>query len=210
MTENSNSASVKQNSILKATSIQTNTAMRVLLIYPPPWKIPEPGQQPDETGEGPPPGIDSAALLSGDILHLPCGLLSLAAQAQRAGHTVEVLNLFTFAWDRIVEIIKTRQADFFGLSCFTSNRRGTLALARLIRELYPQAHIAVGGPHATALARDMLEQCSAIDTVVIGEGEETFARLLSELEKGCRRLRHSRHGISQPRPRSACSAAAAH
>ena len=100
--------------------------MRVLLIYPPPWKIPEPGQQPDESGEGPPPGIDSAALLSGDILHLPCGLLSLAAQAQRAGHTVEVLNLFTFAWDRIVGIIKTRQADFFGLSCFTSNRRGTL------------------------------------------------------------------------------------
>jgi radical SAM superfamily enzyme YgiQ (UPF0313 family) len=157
--------------------------MRVLLIYPPPWKISEQGRQPDETGQGPPPGIDSAALLSGDILHLPCGLLSLAAQAQRAGRTVEVLNLFTFAWDRIVEIIKTRQADFFGLSCFTSNRRGTLMLARLIRELYPQAHIAVGGPHATALPADMLEQCSAIDTVVIGEGEETFDRLLGEIEK---------------------------
>lgn len=184
MTENGNSASVKQNSILKATSIQTNTAMRVLLIYPPPWKIPEQGQQPAKTGEGPPPGIDSAALLSGDILHLPCGLLSLAAQAQRAGHNVEVLNLFTFAWDRIVEIIKTRQADFFGLSCFTSNRRGALALARLIRKLCPQAHIAVGGPHATALPCDMLEHCSAIDTVVIGEGEETFARLLSDIEKG--------------------------
>ncbi len=158
--------------------------MRVLLIYPPPWKIPEPGQQPDEPGEGPPPGIDTATLLSGDILHLPCGLLSLAAQAQRAGHSVEILNLFTCAWDRIVGIIKARQADFFGLSCFTSNRRGTLALARLIRELHPQAHIAVGGPHATALPLEMLEKCSAIDTVVIGEGEATFADLLSELEKG--------------------------
>ena len=158
--------------------------MRVLLIYPPPWKIPPPGRQAIETGQGPPPGIDSAALLSGDILHTPCGLLSLAAQAQRAGHGVEVLNLFTFAWQRIVEIISARQADVFGLSCFTSNRRGTLALSRLIRQLLPQAHIAVGGPHATALARDMLERCSAIDTIVIGEGEEAFAHLLSELEKG--------------------------
>ncbi len=184
LTENGNSASVKKNCILKTSSIQTNTVMHVLLIYPPPWKIPEPGQQPDESGGGPPPGIDSAALLSGDILHIPCGLLSLAAQAQRAGHTVEILNLFTFAWDRIVEIIKTRRADFFGLSCFTSNRRGTLMLARLIRELCPQAHIAVGGPHATALPGDMLERCSAIDTVVIGEGEATFARLLSDIEKG--------------------------
>jgi anaerobic magnesium-protoporphyrin IX monomethyl ester cyclase len=157
--------------------------MRILLIYPPPWKIPAPGQQPDEAGEGPPQGIDSAALLSGDILHIPCGLLSLASQAKRAGHSVEVLNLFTFDWDRIIRIIKARQADFFGLSCFTSNRRGTLALARLIRQLHPLAHIAVGGPHATALPRDMLERCSAIDTIVIGEGETTFDCLLSDIEK---------------------------
>ena len=156
-----------------------NTAMHVLLIYPPPWKISEPGQQPVETGEGPPPGINSALLLSGDILHIPCGLISLAAQVKLAGRSVEVLNLFTFTWNRIVEIIKARPAAFFGLSCFTSNRRGTLALARLIRELYPQAHIAVGGPHATALPGEMLEHCSAIDTIVIGEGEETVARLLS-------------------------------
>ena len=158
--------------------------MHILLLYPPPWKIPEPGQQPVETGDGPPPGFDSALLLSGDILHIPCGLLSLAAQAKRAGRSVEVLNLFTFTWDRIVEIIKAKPADFFGLSCFTSNRRGTLALARLIREHYPQAHIAAGGPHATALGSDMLEHCSAIDTIVIGEGEETFARLLNAIETG--------------------------
>jgi len=200
--------------------------MHVLLIYPPPWKIPEPGQQPDEPGEGPPPGIDSTALLSGDILHLPCGLLSLAAQARRAGHNVEVLNLFTFAWDRIAGIIKTRQADFFGLSCFTSNRRGTLYLARLIRELYPQAHIAVGGPHATALPADMLEHCSAIDTVVIGEGEETFACLLSGIEKnavacglpGTAYRSEGRVLLAPPRPRideldrlaPACDCAADH
>jgi radical SAM superfamily enzyme YgiQ (UPF0313 family) len=184
LTEKSNNASVKQNCIPKVTSIQTNTAMRILLIYPPPWKIPGQNQQPDESDQGPPPGIDSAALLSGDILHIPCGLLSLAALAQRAGHTVAVLNLFTFAWDRIIDIITTRRADFFGLSCFTANRRGTLALAGLIRELQPQAHIAVGGPHATALPAEMLTHCTAIDTVLIGEGEATFARLLGELAKG--------------------------
>ena len=157
--------------------------MRILLIYPPPWKITGPGQQPGQAEEGPPPGIDAAALLSGDILHTPCGLLSLAAQAQRAGHDVEVLNLFTLPWQRMADVIGSRAARVFGLSCFTSNRRGTLALARLIRQLHPQAHIAVGGPHATALPREILEHCSAIDTVVIGEGEATFANLLNALEQ---------------------------
>lgn len=158
--------------------------MRILLIYPPPWKIAEAGQPPEPPPDGPPQGADAAALLQGDMLHLPSGLLSLAAQARRAGHAVEVLNLVSLPWPQIEAALRRRPADLAGLSCFTSNRRGVLALARLLRTLHPGMHIAVGGPHATALARHMLEHESAIDTVIRGEGEISFGRLAQALAAG--------------------------
>lgn len=158
--------------------------MRILLIYPPPWKIPEPGQPPEPPPDGPPQGANAAALLQGDMLHIPSGLLSLAAQARRAGHDVEVLNLVSLPWAQVEAALRRRPADAAGLSCFTSNRRGVLALARLLRELHPGIHISVGGPHATALARPMLEHSKAIDTVIRGEGEAAFGRLLDELAAG--------------------------
>ncbi len=158
--------------------------MHIVLIYPPPWKIAVPGEVLSDHSEGPPVGLDSARCLSGDILNIPYGLLSLAAQARAAGHSVTVLNLFAFAWQDIKRILEHYPADLFGLSCFTSNRRGTLYVSHLIKKLYPDAHVSVGGPHASAFPVEMLQHCEALDTVVVGEGEETFAELIGRLEEG--------------------------
>ncbi|MCP4715518.1 MAG: B12-binding domain-containing radical SAM protein, partial [Deltaproteobacteria bacterium] len=185
--------------------------MRIVLLYPPPWKIPAAGEPVDTDGEGPPPGLDTRQLLSGDILNIPYGLLSLAAQSRRAGYDVTVLNLFSFAWTVIEQIISAVPADLFGLSCFTSNRRGTLGLARLIRQLHPTTHIAVGGPHATALSLEILRHAAAIDTVVIGEGEQTFLELAACLAQrtdpdgiaGTARCRGGAEVLGRPRQRIA-------
>jgi anaerobic magnesium-protoporphyrin IX monomethyl ester cyclase len=157
--------------------------LKIVLISPPPWKLAPQGDTADFSLEGPPPGLASECL-RGDSEHIPLGLLSLATQARAAGHDVHVLNLFAFAWQDIEHIIKETAADLFGLSCFTQNRRGTLMLAKLIRRLHPNAHIAVGGPHASALPQEMLTHCSAIDTIVIGEGEQTFMELINRIEGG--------------------------
>ncbi len=106
--------------------------MRILLIYPPPWQIPGPGQDPKDYKIRAPEGIDLSSCLSGDILNIPQGLLSLAAQEKEKGHDVEVLNLFTFPWQEVEKIIGHFKADIYGLSVFTSNRRGSIALSKLI------------------------------------------------------------------------------
>ena len=71
--------------------------MKAVLIYPPPWKITSPGGEQPAPGEGPPVPFDADRCLSGDILNIPYGLLSLAAQAKRHGLDVAVLNLFSFS-----------------------------------------------------------------------------------------------------------------
>jgi anaerobic magnesium-protoporphyrin IX monomethyl ester cyclase len=59
-----------------------------------------------------------------------------------------------------------------------------MMLARLIRRLHPKAHIVVGGPHVTALPFETLRHEPAVDTVVMGEGEETFMEIVQRLEQG--------------------------
>lgn len=135
----------------------------------------------------PPPGDNltnaDAEAVSGDIQNIPYGLLSLSAVARHQGYDVEVLNLFTFPWAEISDMIKDRKADLYGISCFTSNRRGAVFMADLIRRHHPKSCIITGGPHATALPKEMLENCSAIDLVVTGEAEDTLLEIIAKLEQ---------------------------
>jgi radical SAM superfamily enzyme YgiQ (UPF0313 family) len=157
--------------------------MRIVLLYPPPWKIPQPGETIAPRDGGPPAELREGDL-DADLRQIPHGLLSLAAQAMRAGHQVKVLNLSAFAWAEVERAVEALDADLFGLSCFTANRRGVALVARLVRERHPRAHIVVGGPHATALAVEMLEHHRDIDTVAVGEGEQTLLDLATRLERG--------------------------
>jgi len=157
--------------------------MRIVLLYPPPWKIPAPGETPDTSGNGPPKGATDF-VMGGDFCTTPYGLLTLYAQAARAGHRVKLFNLAGFPWRDVDALIRRLDADIYGLSCFTCNRRGTALTARCIREHHRAAHIVVGGPHVTALSCEMLRHHRAIDTVVLGEGETTFLELVGRLEAG--------------------------
>lgn len=157
--------------------------MRIVLLYPPPWKIPASGELPD-LKDGPPLNYGKNIIDDGDFLTTPYGLLSLAAQALRAGHDVLTLNLSNFPWCEIELLIRNIDADLFGLSCHALNRRGVALMAKLIRQAHPAAHIVCGGPFVTAVPEETLQHYQDIDTIVIGEGEETFLELIHRLEAG--------------------------
>jgi radical SAM superfamily enzyme YgiQ (UPF0313 family) len=154
--------------------------MRVALLYPPPWKIPPKGEAPDLAGDGPPAEYRQGDL-DPDFYQTPYGLFSLGAQAMRAGHKVKVVNLSAYAWPDVEAALGALEADVYGMSCWTANRRGVALVARALRRLRPRAHIVVGGPHATPLYREMLEHVPEIDTVALGESEATFLELLDRL-----------------------------
>ena len=135
---------------------------------------------PDET-DGPPDDYADGDLDS-DFYQIPYGLLSLAANVLRAGHQVKILNLSGYTWSSIEGILAKLSADVVGLSCWTANRRGVSLLAKAIKSHDPATYVVVGGPHATPLARAILENWQAVDCVVVGEGESTFIDLLERLQ----------------------------
>lgn len=124
--------------------------------------------------------------LDSDFFQVPYGLLTLASEAIGQGHAVKVFNLSSMPFDTVEETVARLDADVFGMSCWTANRRGVALTADLIRESHPHAHIVVGGPHATPFAPELLRHHSSIDTVARGESEETFLDLLSCLSRGDR------------------------
>ncbi len=157
--------------------------MRILLLYPPPWKTLPPGAAAGRASadDGPPDGYKSGDL-DADFYQIPYGLLQLGANAMRAGHQVKVLNLSSYSWDKVEAVLDELPADLYGMSCWTANRRGVALVARAIKQRQPNAHVVVGGPHATPLAKEMLAHHPEIDSISTGESDETFFELCNALE----------------------------
>jgi radical SAM superfamily enzyme YgiQ (UPF0313 family) len=155
--------------------------MKIALIYPPPWKIAAPGEPPPEE-DGPPAGYREGDL-DADFYQTPYGLFSIGAEALRAGHQVKILNLSAFAWSRVEQVVGAIEADVYGLSCWTANRRGVRLVADLVKRKHPRAHVVCGGPHATPLARELLRHYESVDTVCVGESDVTFLELVDRLAK---------------------------
>lgn len=157
--------------------------MRIALIYPPPWKIAGPDEEADTHGDGPPTGYREGDL-DADFYQTPYGLFSLGAQAIRAGHQVKILNLSAYPWSRVEEVLRALDADLYGMSCWTANRRGVALAARSLKQHHPRAHVVVGGPHATPLAKELLAHHPEIDSVALGESDVTFLELAARLAEG--------------------------
>ena len=157
--------------------------MRIALVYPPPWKIAGPGEAQSYGDDGPPPEYKQGDL-DADFYQTPYGLFALGAQALRAGHQVKVLNLSGFAWSKVEEIVAKLDADVWGMSCWTANRRGVRMVAEAIKRRHPRSHVVVGGPHATPLGPELLRHYEHVDTVCVGESDVSFLEIVDRLGKG--------------------------
>ncbi|MDY0088550.1 MAG: radical SAM protein [Coriobacteriia bacterium] len=71
--------------------------------------------------------------------------------------------------------------DVVGFSVACWNARSVYDACRLLRRILPETYIVVGGPEVSPIAEEVLHEQHSIDAVVRGEGEETFAELLSVL-----------------------------
>ena len=74
--------------------------------------------------------------------------------------------------------------DLLCATLYLFNREKTLDLLRRVHALYPQTHIAVGGPECASgqSAGELLERYPFISSVFTGEGEELFPGFLANFE----------------------------
>jgi radical SAM superfamily enzyme YgiQ (UPF0313 family) len=132
----------------------------------------------------------------------PIGLASIAAVLEERGVTVSIVDAvgenprqmettadphFVRVGLRDDEIIKRIPADttILGVSCmFSEEWPFTRGVIESLRQAFPHVPIVGGGEHITAAPEFSMRDCPAIDACVLGEGEDTFAELVSALHDG--------------------------
>lgn len=109
----------------------------------------------------------------------PIGLAGLASYLVQKGHQVRLIDLTYFdrGWPGLKKILDEERPDLVGLTCTTPQMSNAFLIANFIKQNFPSTLIVAGGPHVSALPKETLGECPAIDLVVYGEGEETMTEV---------------------------------
>jgi radical SAM superfamily enzyme YgiQ (UPF0313 family) len=83
-----------------------------------------------------------------------------------------------------MNIIREKNPDIVGISCYTFNRHACIKLARLVKEINQRIRIVFGGPHSSVMHAQLLKTYEDIDMVVLNEGEITFLEIVQNLKEG--------------------------
>lgn len=119
-------------------------------------------------------------------IHPPLGLAYLAASLEKEGLAVQILdaNAEFLTIEETANKIASNDAEYVGITAVTVTIQIVYSLSKAIKERCNKK-IIVGGPHVTFLPERTLKECSAIDIIIRGEGENTIIELLKSknLEK---------------------------
>jgi radical SAM superfamily enzyme YgiQ (UPF0313 family) len=115
--------------------------------------------------------------------YFPLGLGYIGAVLKGAGH--EVLFLDPETRSMPPEAVKKALQEFgpqlAGVSCATPSFPGARKLAGLVREAVPGCPTIIGGVHASAFPKQVLEEAPEFDMACSGEGEYLMLDLASAL-----------------------------
>ncbi|MBP2239904.1 radical SAM superfamily enzyme YgiQ (UPF0313 family) [Cytobacillus eiseniae] len=81
----------------------------------------------------------------------------------------------------IVTDLIRKKPNVIGFSCYIWNIEETIKVVKMIKKIDPTIHIIVGGPEVSYDIHEWMENVNEFDYIAIGEGEETFKQLLTEL-----------------------------
>jgi anaerobic magnesium-protoporphyrin IX monomethyl ester cyclase len=115
----------------------------------------------------------------------PLGIMMIAAVARERHPDVHVLDMKVEDWTpaRCCDELERLRPDVVGLSAMTYEAGCMHEVAREIKRRLPDVVVVCGGPHPSVADEDVMRD-PAVDFVVRGEGELTFADVLDGIESG--------------------------
>ncbi len=121
-----------------------------------------------------------------DIQSPPMGIFYVAAVLKEHGYEVEVLNWHDrgIPPERIERVLREKRPQVIGFSILHANRWGGIEIARIAKRIDSEIRIVFGGVGATHLWEHLLHHFPEVDYIVLGEGENTFLKLVGQLD-GC-------------------------
>jgi radical SAM superfamily enzyme YgiQ (UPF0313 family) len=120
----------------------------------------------------------------GKIAPLNLGYLASYVRQKKPEIEVGILDCegLDLSYDQIKEYIDKFKPDIAAITMPTPAYKHVIRVIDVVKSLNDKTIIVIGGPHPTALPKDILETEKNIDFAIIGEGELTFLELVDFLE----------------------------
>ncbi len=113
----------------------------------------------------------------------PLGMECVAGSLEPDGHECRIFDLRLDGEQKGVRDCVAFEPDVVGLQCnFTTERRRTLRLSRLMKHKLPDATIIIGGHDASRDPKWFDDE--SIDLIAVGDGEEVMPALMDALASG--------------------------
>jgi radical SAM superfamily enzyme YgiQ (UPF0313 family) len=115
----------------------------------------------------------------------PLGLAYIAS-VLRQSHEVKIIdsNILNYTIGDVEEELRSFNPDVVGITSVTPSIYEAYKVAETAKKVREDSIVVLGGPHATFMPRQTMEECKYIDIIVRGEGEETTRELIENIEKG--------------------------
>ena len=110
----------------------------------------------------------------------PMAFEQLAAEAEAKGFSVDVKDglILGYTKEQLIDVLKDTDCLLYGFSIYESTESDLFDVITWLKKIKPNAKIYVGGPYATIAIEHILNSCSAIDYVMVGDGDESFPQLI--------------------------------
>ncbi|MGN0505360.1 MAG: B12-binding domain-containing radical SAM protein [Lachnospiraceae bacterium] len=120
------------------------------------------------------------AAVNAKYIHSNLAVYCLRSYAAAKGYNVGIAEYtINQQTDEILKDLYGRQADLAAFSCYIWNIDIVCRIIRDYKKVCPDTVIWLGGPEASYRAKELLCALPEVTGVMVGEGEETFAKLLS-------------------------------
>lgn len=118
--------------------------------------------------------------------YLPLGLLYVAGALKKdPAAEVEILDaaLENLSDEQLKKEVLARKPGIVGITATTFTLVDALNAAKAVKEADAAIHVCIGGPHTSVYPLETIE-LPPVDSIVIGEGEESFPELARRLAAG--------------------------
>ncbi|WCK53754.1 B12-binding domain-containing radical SAM protein [Aneurinibacillus sp. Ricciae_BoGa-3] len=82
----------------------------------------------------------------------------------------------------VVSDLFGRRPDVIGFSCYIWNIEETIRIIKMLKKVMPEVTIVLGGPEVSYDVEHWMDRIPEADFIVVGEGEESFHNLLTEIQ----------------------------
>lgn len=119
-----------------------------------------------------------------DAMTPSLGLAYLAAILEKNHFSINIIDAFAenLSFNKLEYKLNEIRPEVVGITTNVDIIYHSLLTSKLIKKIFPNIIIVLGGPHATSIFTYLLKY-NFIDYIVLGEGEYTFLELMNKIKK---------------------------